>query len=122
MEDLKQSLFNSPALLSIDYDSSVPVNLAVDTCNIAIGYFLAQCKEKNPKRHHFNCFCSIPLNSRESRFSQPKLKLYGLYRALCELKLYLIGIRNLVIEVNTCYIKGMLQNPDIAPNTTMNQW
>jgi len=122
MDDLKQSLFNSPALLPIDYESSAPVILAVDTCNIAIGYFLAQCEEKNPKRRHFNRFRSLTLNDRESRFSQPKLELYGLYRALRELKLYLIGVRNLVIEVDARYIKGMLRNPDIAPNATMNRW
>src|SRR5262245_50551947 len=73
MEDLKQSLLNNPVLLPIDYESSAPVILAVDTCNITISYFLAQCEEKNPKRCHFNCFCSITLNDRELRFSQPKL-------------------------------------------------
>ncbi|KNZ76979.1 hypothetical protein J132_10325 [Termitomyces sp. J132] len=62
------------------------------------------------------------LNDREARFSQPKLELYGLYRALQALWMYLIGVRNLIIKVNTRYIKGMLQNPDIQPSTSMNCW
>ena len=65
---------------------------------------------------------SITLNDREARFSQPKLELYGLYRALRSLKLYLIGIRNIIIEVDAKYIKGMLSNPDISPSASMNWW
>src|ERR1700735_3743557 len=67
-------------------------------------------------------FGSITLNARESRFSQPKLELYGLYRALRTLKLYLIGVRNLTVEVDAKYIKGMLSNPDIAPSASINRW
>ena len=52
---------------------------------------------------------------RESRFSQPKLELDGLFRALRLLKAYLIGVRNLVVEVDARYIKGMLANPDLFP-------
>ncbi|KAF8219279.1 hypothetical protein L208DRAFT_1553119 [Tricholoma matsutake] len=62
------------------------------------------------------------LNDCESRFSQAKLELYGLYRTLGALQLYLIGVRNLIIEVDTRYIKGMLSNPDIAPSASINQW
>src|SRR5215470_9911135 len=122
MEELKRSLFSSPALRPIDYESSAPVILAVDTSHIAIGYYLTQCDEKNPKKRYYNRFNSITLNDRESQFSQPKLELYGLYRALRALKIYLIGVRNLIIEVDAQYIKGMLQNPDIAPNATINRW
>jgi hypothetical protein len=38
------------------------------------------------------------------------------------MQLYLIGIHNLVIEVNTSYIRGMLSNPDMQPNATINRW
>ena len=67
-------------------------------------------------------FGSITLNERECCFLQPKLELYGLYRALRSLKLYLIGVRNLVIEVDARYIKGMLRNLDISPSASMNRW
>jgi len=59
---------------------------------------------------------SITLNEREAQFSQPKLELYGLFRTLRALKLYLIGVRNLVVEVDAQYIQGMLSNPDLAPS------
>jgi hypothetical protein len=36
--------------------------------------------------------------------------------------LYLIGVRNLVVEVDARYIKGMLSNPDISPSTSINRW
>ncbi|KNZ72324.1 Beta-lactamase-like protein 2 like protein, partial [Termitomyces sp. J132] len=96
--------------------------LVVDTLYIAVGYYLCQCTSNNHKECCYNCFGLIMLNNREARFSQPKLELYSLYQALQALQMYLIGVRNLIIEVNTCYIKGMLQNPDIQPSTSMNHW
>ena len=99
-----------------------PVILAVDTLHIAIGYILSQCSTDNPKLQYHSRFGSITLNECECRFSQPKLELYGLYHTLQTLKLYLIGVRNLVIKVNVKYIKGMLKNPDIAPSASINQW
>lgn len=32
------------------------------------------------------------------------------------LRMYIIGVRNLIVEVDARYIKGMLQNPDIVPS------
>jgi hypothetical protein len=31
-------------------------------------------------------------------------------------------VKNLIVEVDAKYIKGMLNNPDIQPNMTINQW
>ena len=62
------------------------------------------------------------LNDREARFSQAKFEIYGLYRVLRAYKLYLIGCRNLVVEVDAQYIKGMLSNPDISPSASINRW
>ena len=122
MDDLRQALLTSPALRPIDYESTSPVILSVDTSHIAIGYILSQCSTENPKHRYHARFGSITLNERECRFSQPKLELYGLYRALRQLKLYLIGVRNLIVEVDAKYIKGMLKNPDIAPSASINRW
>ncbi|KNZ78771.1 hypothetical protein J132_09909, partial [Termitomyces sp. J132] len=96
--------------------------LAVDTLHITVRYYLCQCTSNNCKERRYNRFGSIMLNDREARFSQPKLELYGLYQALQALWMYLISVRNLIIEVDTCYIKGMLQNPDIQPSASMNCW
>ena len=38
------------------------------------------------------------------------------------MKVWIIGVRNLTIEVDTKYIKGMINNLDIQPNASMNQW
>ena len=122
MADLKDALIKSPALRPIDYKSNAPVILSVDTSHIAIGFLLSQCDPSNPRLRYYAKFGSITLNEREGRFSQPKLELYGLFRTLRALKLYLIGIRNLIVEVDAKYIKGMLKNPDIAPSASINRW
>ena len=79
MDDLKDALIHSTALRPIDYGSEASVILSVDTSSIAIGYLLSQCDVDDPKRRYYAKFGSITLNERESRFSQPKLELYGLY-------------------------------------------
>jgi integrase-like protein/reverse transcriptase-like protein len=122
MDDLKDALLKSKALRPIDYKSGAPVILSVDTSYIAIGFLLSQCDPINPKIRYYAKFGSITLNDRETRFSQPKLELYGLYRTLRTLKILLIGVRNLVVEVDAQYIKGMLKNPDVAPSASINRW
>jgi hypothetical protein len=121
-EDLKQAVLNSPALRPIDYTSGTAVILSVDTSYIAVGYILGQCDPDHTNTRYYARFGSITLNEREARFSQPKLELYGLYRSLRALRLQLIGLRNLIIEVDAKYIKGMLANPDIAPSASINRW
>ncbi|KNZ81499.1 hypothetical protein J132_00465 [Termitomyces sp. J132] len=121
-QDFVKALQDTKPLVLIDYESPNPVILVVDTSYISIGYYLCQCASNNYKEHCCNCFGSITLNNRESRFSQSKLELYGLYHMLQALQMYLIGIRNLIIEVDACYIRDMLQNPDIQPSTSINCW
>jgi hypothetical protein len=36
--------------------------------------------------------------------------------------MFLMGIHNLIVEVDVRYIKGMLNNPNIAPLASVNQW
>src|SRR5713226_10336877 len=67
-------------------------------------------------------FLKTAINNREARFSQPKLEFYGLFRTLRTLKLHLIGVRNLIVEVDARYIKGMLANPDLQPSASINRW
>ena len=121
-EALKGALLASPALRPIDYTSPAPVILAIDTSQITVGFRLCQCDAENPRIRRFARFGSITLNDCESRFSQPKLKLYGLFRVLRLLKAYLIRVRNLVVEVDARYIKGMLANPNLALSASMNRW
>ncbi|TDL14497.1 hypothetical protein BD410DRAFT_694319, partial [Rickenella mellea] len=58
----------------------------------------------------------------KSRYSQPKLELYGLFCALRHWRLHIIGVKNLIVEVDAKYIKGMINEPDIQPNNTINRW
>jgi hypothetical protein len=121
-EDLKHALQTSPALRPINYSSDSPVILAVDTSSIAVGFYLCQADPENPRKRYYARFGSIPLNEREQRFSQPKLELYGLFRALRAYKIFIVGVRNLIIEVDARYIRGMLNNPDTAPSASLNRW
>lgn len=119
-ETLKQEIIDSPALIPIDYSSPLPVILAVDTSVIAIGFIIYQM-DKDKKRRPVR-FGSIPLNPVEAKYSQAKLELYGLYRALRACHYYLIGVKNLIVEVDASYIKQMINNPDLAPTATINRW
>ena len=117
---LKIAVSSAPSLHPINYSSDFPVVLSVDTSYIAIRFILAQYDESGHK--HPARYGSLPINERESRYSQPKLELYGLFRALCHYHLFLYGVKNLHVEVDAKYIKGMLNDPDLQPNTTINRW
>jgi RNase H-like domain found in reverse transcriptase len=122
MDNLKQALLTFAALWPINYKSDAPVILSINTSHIAIGFILLQCDLDNVKLRYHECFRSIMLNKWESQFSQPKLELYGLYWSLRAQELYLIGIWNLIVEVDAKFIKGMLAHPDIAPSASINWW
>lgn len=119
-EGLKRAVTQAPALRPIDYTSDLPVILAVDTSMEAVGMVLLQVDEAGKRRPAR--YGSLPLTTVEGRYSQPKLELFGLYKALRAFRLYLIGIKNLVVEVDAKYIKGMLSAPDLQPNAAMNRW
>jgi len=120
METLKKAVVASPAIRPIDYSTSNEVILAVDSSYIAVGWILSQVDEQGRRRP--SRFGSITWNDRESRYSQAKLELYGLFRALKATKVWTIGIKNFTVEVDAKYIKGMLSNPDIQPNAAVNRW
>ena len=120
MQKLKDAIVNSSALISIDYTTDRPVYLSVDSSFRGVGWILAQeCADgkRRPSR-----FGSISWNERESNYSQPKIELYGLFRALHALRLHLVGVRNLIVEMDAVFIRGMLNNPDVQPNAVINRW
>ncbi len=119
-ETLKSKITTAPALRSIDYKSRLPTFLSVDTSLKAVGFILSQLDE-NGKRQPAR-YGSIPLNDQESRYSQPELELYGLFRALRSWRRFIIGLDNFKVEVDAKYIKGMLESPDLQPNAAMNWW
>ncbi|KAJ6562270.1 hypothetical protein B0H19DRAFT_1210103 [Mycena capillaripes] len=58
----------------------------------------------------------LPRNGRN-----PKLELFGLYRALRHWRLYIIGVHKLQVEVDAQYIAGMLDS-DLQPNAVVTPW
>ncbi|THH15836.1 hypothetical protein EW146_g4706 [Bondarzewia mesenterica] len=101
-ENLKAALLASPALRPIDYSSEAPIILTVNTSHITVGFHLCQCDPNNSKICYYTRFGSITLNDREAQFSQPKLKLYGLFRILSILTFYFTLV----------HIPGTLHTPD----------
>ena len=120
MDTLKSAIIHSPAIKPLDYHSGNEVILAVDSSYIACGWILLQVDAQG-KRWPL-CFGSITWNKRESRYSQAKIELYGLFRALKATKIWTIGVKNFTVEVDAKYIKGMLNHPDIQPNAAVNRW
>ncbi|KIK81060.1 hypothetical protein PAXRUDRAFT_156987 [Paxillus rubicundulus Ve08.2h10] len=86
----------------------------------ALRFILLQLGEDG--KHYPNQFGSIALNEVESRYSQAKLELYHLFHALRTVCIYTFGITNFTVELDAKYVKGMINNPDLQPNATINQW
>ena len=120
MEKLKLLAQNCPAIRAIDYDSDKEVTLAVDASWMAVGFILSQ--QGHDGKRYPSRYGSITWNETEQKYSQAKLELYGLFRALKAVKMYIIGVKNFVVEVDAKYIKGMINNPDIQPSATINRW
>jgi hypothetical protein len=107
-------------LRPIDYESEEAVIFSVNSSRVAAGMILAQ-KDASGHRRPAR-YGSVPMSERESRYSQPKLELFGLYRALQHWRLYIIGVENLTVEVDAKYIQGLLNNPDLQPDAAVNRW
>ena len=120
MNRLKDEIIKSPTLCRLNYESGREVVLTVDTLVIAVGFILSQ--EGEDGKCYPNHFGSISLTSIESRYSQAKLDLYGLFRSLRAVRVFIFGVTNLVVEMDAKYIKGMINNPNLQPNVTINQW
>jgi len=119
-EKIKSLVASAPALHPIDYHSENTVILSVDSSLIAVGMILSQLDNNNHRRHAR--YGSLPMSPRESHYSQPKLELFGLFRALRAWRTYIIGVKTLHVEVDAQYIKGMLNEPDLQPNAAINHW
>ena len=120
MDSLKQAIINSPALIPIDYKSGRAVFLAIDSSYRGVGWVLSQTCEDGKRCP--SCFGSIGWNEHESRYSQPKIELYGLFRTLRALRMHIIGVADLTVEMDAQYVRGMLANPDIQPSAAINRW
>jgi hypothetical protein len=119
---IKDEMAAAGNLKPLNYDWDSDIVLAVDTSYKAVGAQVYQHDPIEVKKRYYAKFMSIGLNEREARFSQPKRELYGLKRALEALQYWLLGCRHLVVETDALYLKGMLANPGMGPNATINRW
>jgi hypothetical protein len=85
-----------------------------------VGFILFQ--EGEDGKRYPNRFGSISLTEVESHYSQVKLELYSLFRALRAVRIFIFGITNLTVEMDAKYVKGMINNLDLQPNVTINHW
>ena len=119
---VREALKDCPALKPIRYEWESDVVLQVDTSWRAVGIILYQVDPEDPKKKYYVRFASITLGKVEANYSQPKRELYGLMRALEAMYYWIFGVRRLVVETDALYIKGMLKNPGMGPNATINRW
>ena len=122
MNLVKEGVANAQAIKPLDYEKQGAVVLAVDSSYIGVGFYIYQEDNQDPNKKYYAKFGSRPMNGREARFSQPKRELFGLKEALRLNKQWLFRARKLVVETDAKYIKGMLDNPDMMPNATINRW
>jgi hypothetical protein len=117
--DLKDCLVSPPVLIPLDYECGRPIILSVDSSHIAMGYVLQQEDEQGRKRPAR--YGSVPFTKVEANYGQPKLELCGLAKAIRATRYYTSG-RRFRVEVDASAIKGMLKNPDMCPDSIVNQW
>ena len=119
-DQLKKVVSSAPAIRPIDYKCERPVYLSVDSSIHGIGFVLAQDDERGrriPARYG-----SLALTDTEATYAQSKLELYGLFRALRHYRIFLVGLKNLIVEVDALSIKGMLNKPDLQADNAINRW
>jgi hypothetical protein len=120
MQALQNAIVHSSALITIDYKADRVIYLAIDSSIQGIGWILSQdCADRC---HRPSRFGSIAWNEHKSHYLQAKIELYRLFCALHVMCFHLVSVHKLVVEMDTLYIHGMLNNPDVQPNTTINQW
>ena len=94
------------------------VTLAVDSAQSGVGWVLFQRMEDGIE--YPIEFGSRTFNETESHYSQPKLELYGVFRAVKACRRYLWGY-HFRIKVDARSVIQMVNNPDL-PNAPMTRW
>ena len=130
--ELKRLISTAPVLTKLDYDAAkrmthldiLPrstehglVIVGIDSCQNGTGWILFQMIEKEK---HPVIFGSCTFNDTESRYSQAKLELYGVFRAVKDLRHRIWGI-HFRIDVDAKFLIEMVKQPDL-PNAPMTRW
>jgi len=130
--ELKHLVLTAPVLVKLDYEVAklllhqdpLPwslehslVIITVDSCQNGTGWILFQMVEKEK---HPVIFGSCTFNDTESHYSQPKLELYGVFRAVKDLWHRIWGI-HFWIDIDAKFLIEMVKQPDL-PNAPMTFW
>jgi len=122
----------APVLVKLDYDAAklmtcldpLPrtleqglVIVGIDLCQNGAGWILFQMVEKEK---HPVIFGSCTFNDTESRYSQAKLELYGVFRAIKDLRHRVWGI-HFRIDIDAKFLIEMVKQPNL-PNAPMTRW
>ena len=131
MERLKFLASTAPPLVAIEYELASKVQreefresdkglvtLAVDSSYIGAGWILSQILDKGDLPILFG---SVTFKPHESRYSQPKLELFGLFRALKAERHRLYGI-HFRVKVDARSLIEMINKPDLMPSAPGNRW
>ena len=78
--------------------------------------------EGDDGKRYLNQFGLISLTEVKSHYSHSKLELYGLFHTLHTVHVFIFGVANFTVDINAKYIKRMINNLDLQPNTTINCW
>lgn len=118
-EKLKQKVGQDILLRRLIYgEGAGEIIVAVDSSMYAVGVALFQVDTgggRRPVRYE-----SITFTPTESRYSQPKLELAGVTKALKKLQ-HLVWGQHFVLEVDALYLKEMIMAPEL-PNLPMTRW
>lgn len=127
---IKALITTAPVLVRLDYEKAKLVTrhhhpvadegvviVAIDSSMYGSGWVVYQIQ--NAEKHPI-LFGSCTYNETESRYSQPKAELYGVFRALKELRHRIWGIY-FRINVDAKFLLEMIHAPDL-PNAPMTRW
>ena len=129
VDELKKRISSTPVLIKVDYEAASiiarPVHefshglvvVAVDASKYGAGWVIYQYRQLI---RHPALFGSCTYNAAESRYSQPKAELYGIFRALKELRTRIWGI-HFLLESDAKFLEQMMRDPDL-PNAPMTRW
>ncbi len=129
IDELKLLVSGAPVLKAIDYDAARGIHppltpsmdglvvVGVDSSIYGSGWVLYQY---HGNVRHPALFGSCTFSATESRYSQPKIELYGVFRSLKELRTRIWGT-HILIEVDAKFLQQMIREPDL-PNAPMTRW
>ena len=131
-KELKRLISTAPVLVKLDYELAKKMShldplprpsehglviVGIDSCQNGTGWILFQMVEKEK---HPVIFGSCTFNETESRYSQAKLELYGVFRAIKDLRHRIWGV-HFRIDVDAKFLIEMVKQPDL-PNAPMTRW